>query len=70
MESKTNVIPLCHQQVVALLISLWRKCGSEALVDNCISAIIDAMPLCVLLANLAAHLNEVSLYKPEMALQR
>lgn len=70
MEVRINVIPLCHQQMVALLITLCRKCGSEALVDNCFSAIIVEMPLCVLLANLPAHLTEVSLYKPEMPLQR
>lgn len=70
METKTNVIPLCHQQMVVLIITLCRKCESEALVDNCFSAIIDEMPLCLLLANLAAHLTEVSMYKPEKALQQ
>ena len=70
MEVRINVIPLCHQQVVALLQSLWWKCRSEALVGNCFSAIINEMPVCVLLANLAAHLTEVSFYKTEMVLQR
>lgn len=65
-----NVIPLCHEQVVAWFISLWRKYRSEGLVGNGFSAIVYELPLCVLLANLAAHLPEVSLYKPEKAIHR
>lgn len=59
MESKTNVI------------SLWRNCRLEPLLDNYFSAIGDEPFLRVLLPNLASHQTEVfSIYKLEKAWQR
>jgi hypothetical protein len=70
MESKTNVIPLWHEQVVVCFMSLWRKCRLEPLMGNCFSAIGDELLFRVLSSNLSAHQTEVSIYKPAKALQR